>query len=99
MRIPSQVKVGKQRYKIKQVKYSPKPGTMGAVSYDRSVIYVARWSEGGRRYTRKEMYDTFWHELTHAILKDMGSQLEGSENFVTKFANRLTTAITTARFE
>jgi hypothetical protein len=37
--------------------------------------------------------------LTHAILKDMGSQLESSENFVTAFANRLTNAITTAKFQ
>lgn len=99
MRIPEEVKVGRHRYKIQQVKYANKANTMGSVDYDTRTIYVARWSHSGRRYTRKEMYDTFWHELTHAILKDMGSQLESSENFVTAFANRLTNAITTAKFQ
>ena len=44
------------------------------------------------------MADTFWHEITHAILKDMNSKLHANESFVTKFANRLTTVISTAKF-
>ena len=99
MHIPSSVKVGRTRYIIKQVKFAPKADTMGGINYDTRLIYVGRYSRSGRRYTRKEMYDTFWHELTHAILKDMGNRLEADERFVTAFANRLTDAITTARFE
>jgi Zn-dependent peptidase ImmA (M78 family) len=43
--------------------------------------------------------ETFWHELTHAILHDMGEhQLNNRESFVEEFANRLARAIQTARF-
>jgi hypothetical protein len=45
------------------------------------------------------MQDTFWHELVHAILNDMGEHtLNKDEKFVTGFANRLTKAIKSARF-
>jgi len=45
------------------------------------------------------MTDTFWHELVHAILNDMGrNTLNADEQFVTGFANRLTKAIQSARF-
>jgi len=44
------------------------------------------------------VYDTFWHELTHAILKDMGSKLEANEDFVCAFSSRLNKAILSARF-
>jgi hypothetical protein len=45
------------------------------------------------------MTDTFWHELVHAILNDMGEDLlNNNEKFVTGFANRLTKAIQSARF-
>lgn len=99
MKLPNTVKVGDRRYEVKVLRYSPRTGTMGCVSYDRGVIYVGRYSHDDRRYSRREMYDTFWHELTHAILKDMSSSLEADERFVTKFANRLTSAITSARFK
>jgi len=53
----------------------------------------------GRAYTQAMMSETFWHELTHAILNDMGEDtLNKNEKFVTGFANRLTKAIRSARF-
>ena len=48
--------------------------------------------------TKRKMSDTFWHEVTHAILEDMGHKLEADEKFVTAFANRLTKVITKAEF-
>jgi hypothetical protein len=41
--------------------------------------------------------DTFWHELTHAVLHDMGHPLRDDEKFVVKFANRLSCAIDSAQ--
>jgi len=44
------------------------------------------------------LYDTFWHELTHAILYEMGHPLRKDEDFVTKFSGLLNTAILSAEF-
>lgn len=99
MRIPSTLKVGKQDYEVRVVRNSPRAGTMGCISYDRGVIYVARYSSDDRRYSKRDMEDTFWHELTHAILKDMGHKLESDERFVTAFASLLTHAVNTAKFK
>jgi hypothetical protein len=52
----------------------------------------------GYKYTADERSNTFWHELTHAILYDMGNDLTHNEKFVTAFADRLDQAIKTARF-
>lgn len=41
---------------------------------------------------------TFWHELTHAVLFEMGDKLATNEAFVTEFARLLSGAIETARF-
>lgn len=73
---------------------------MGTIDYDKQTIKVGRKSNvTGRAYTRAMLSDTFWHELTHAILNDMGENaLNSDEKFVTGFANRLTKAIRSARF-
>jgi hypothetical protein len=43
--------------------------------------------------------ETFWHELTHAILHSMGEhELNNRERFVEEFSLRLARAIRTARF-
>jgi hypothetical protein len=52
----------------------------------------------GYKYDADERSNTFWHELTHAILYDMGNKLTHDEKFVTEFADRLDQAIKTARF-
>ena len=42
--------------------------------------------------------NTFWHELTHAILHEMGNKLGRNEAFVTEFADKLSGAIDSAKF-
>jgi hypothetical protein len=42
--------------------------------------------------------ETFWHELTHAILHAMGNPIKPEERFVREFAKLLSQAIDTARF-
>jgi len=44
------------------------------------------------------MSDTFWHEVTHAILHDMGSKLYNNEKFVNGFSDRLNKVVLTAKF-
>jgi len=74
---------------------------MGRVHYDDRLIQLGRTSNiTGRKFKPEEIADTFWHEMVHTILKDMGEhRLNSNETFVTKFANRLTEAINTAKFE
>ena len=100
MKLPTKIRVGRRLYKINQVKQLD-DGLMGEVDYDTKEIAVATHSSlSGRRFKREEVMDTFWHELVHAILADMGEhQLNNNERFVTRFANRLTKAIETAKFE
>jgi hypothetical protein len=46
-----------------------------------------------------ERAETFWHELTHCILHDMGHKLWRDEQFVTEFSKRLNQAVHTAKLE
>ena len=45
------------------------------------------------------MHDTFLHEVTHGIMWEMGHRLYRDEELVGQFANVLTRAIESARFE
>jgi hypothetical protein len=100
MIIPKKVKVGRTNYQIHKVTKMDKVGAMGEVDYDTKDITIASRSsrKPHRKFSKKEISDTFWHEITHAILQDMNSKLHASESFVTRFANRLTTVISTAKF-
>ena len=100
MIIPKKVKVGRTNYQIHKVTKMNKVGAMGEIDYDTKEITIASRSSRNshRKFSKKEISDTFWHEITHAILKDMNSKLHVNESFVTKFANRLTTVISTAKF-
>lgn len=99
MHIPKKIKVGRQWYAIDRIKHMPIKGTMGRINYGTHTITLASHSGVTNvRYKAESVYDTFWHELTHAILKDMNSPLEKNERFVNAFSNRLTRAILSARF-
>ena len=75
----------------------PTPGHMGEVNHSKRHITLATQSNlSGRSFKTEEMSDTFWHEVTHAILHDMGHRLWNNEKFVTRFANRLNEVVNTA---
>jgi predicted SprT family Zn-dependent metalloprotease len=99
--IPRRIRVGKKLYSIEVVEAMLEKKNMGKVCYPQQTIKLGLKSNvTGRRYRQEEVQDTFWHELTHAILHDMGRDtLNRDEKFVTGFANRLTQAINSARFE
>ena len=101
MIIPTRITVGNHRYTIRMLKYMPRKGIMGTVHYDLGTIQLATHSNtSNARYSPLRLQETFWHEVTHAILEDMGQhELNRNEAFVTQFANRLTVAIKTAKFE
>jgi hypothetical protein len=100
MPIPKTIRVGKRRYSIEVVETLLQRRMMGRIDHDKQLIQIGRKSNySGRAYTQAMMTDTFWHELVHAILNDMGEdELNRNEKFVAGFANRLTKAIQSARF-
>lgn len=87
MLIPKTFKVGKHTYTVHQ-NYRLRPGTYGQVYFGVKTVLLAP----------NHKPDTFWHEVTHAILYEMGDPLYADEDFVNKFSKRLTQAINTARF-
>ena len=99
MDLPKKVKVGDRWYSVEIVETMERRAQMGCVYYGTGEIEVATKSNvTNTPYSADEVNDTFWHELTHAILYDMGSSLYKNEKFVTRFASRLATAIKSARF-
>lgn len=97
MEYPKSLKIGAHRYEVKLA--DTIPGVHGYVNYTYKYIKLAqRSSRTGCSYKRDERDDTFWHELTHAILYEMGHKLYSNEKFVSQFASHLTKAINSARF-
>lgn len=87
--IPKTVKVGKNKY---WVHLRPaKKGLYGRIYYGTRAIEINQRDPARDR-------NTFWHELTHAILYEMNNGLCHDETFVTEFADKLSGAIDSARF-
>lgn len=98
MHIPKSFKLSNKPYNVRIVPTMPGHGHMGMVDYNvRSVTIATNSNVSGRSFKSEEVDDTFWHEVTHAILRDMGHKLWSNERFVTRFANRLTEVINTAK--
>jgi predicted SprT family Zn-dependent metalloprotease len=70
---------------------------MGRTYFDENRIEIAKFDNQGNTFEQEEIDDTFWHELTHCILYDMGNSLCDNERFVTAFANRLSQAVNSAK--
>jgi len=98
--IPRKMRVGSRTYSVEVVEAMIEKNLMGRTYYpDRNIKIGLKSNSTGRVYRPSEVHDTFWHEVVHAILHDMGEDsLNRNERFVTRFANRLTKAIETARF-
>jgi hypothetical protein len=93
--LPTKITVGKTTYSIRRGAPS---GCLGNVDYDKQVISIALRDGLGNTLDPEEVRDTFWHEITHAVLHDMNHPLRDDEKFVIKFANRLSCAIDSAEF-
>jgi hypothetical protein len=97
MQIPKKIKVGTKTYAIIQVKKARTKNTLAAIDYTHGIIWMATHDEQGNKLSNEEMSDTFWHELTHAVLHDMNHVMCYDEKFVTAFANRLSSAVDSAQ--
>jgi hypothetical protein len=95
--IPASFKLDRRPYSVSLVRHTKPTGTMGKVYYELRLIEIATHSgRSQRKFTREELTDTFWHEVTHAILRDMDHPLWRSEKFVSAFARRMTEIVLTA---
>ena len=101
MKIPKEVVIGNTPHQIR-TKKSVVIGYKvchGCFDEETHTITIAKSNPLREyKYDADEQANTFWHELTHAILYDMGCKLTHNEKFVTEFSNRLDQAIKTAKF-
>lgn len=99
MPIPKNIKVGRHWYVVHEPVQMHKTATKGETDYYLAAISVAKQCNvTKRKYKSKERAEVFWHELTHAILFDMGDRRAYDEKFVTAFSKRLNDAIHSAEF-
>ncbi len=96
MQIPTEVTVGRTKYTIR-VLGRPKLPEFGYINYPSKQITLYKRSYFNNLLPARTRYYTFWHELTHAILYDMGRADLNNEKFVTAFSKRLHQAITSAK--
>ena len=96
--IPKHISVGRNKYAVSVVERISAT-TVGHIDYGRKHISIStRNPRTKKAVPLKQQTHTFWHEMTHAILKDMGHSLESNEKFVDEFARRLNNAIYSAKF-
>lgn len=91
-KLPRKLKVGNKWYSVEVAHALRHKAHVGEINYsERRIRLLAK--------NFPLMQGTFWHELTHAILEDMGEhKLNNNEHFVEEFSNRLYKAIRTAKF-
>lgn len=97
--LPKKIKVGDNWYSVDIAETMKERLYMGEVHYAKRTITLARKSYRGIPLKLSALHETFWHELTHAILESMGrTDLDNDESFVEEFSARLAKAIQSARF-
>ena len=97
--LPKKVKVGTNWYSVDIADTMRDRMYMGEVHYAKRTITLARKSYHGVPLKLSALQETFWHELTHAILESMDrTELNNDEHFVEEFSSRLAKAIQSARF-
>jgi hypothetical protein len=99
MELPTKIKVGDKWYSVDIAETMQKKRWMGSTNYGDQRIRIGKRSNvTGKAFNPTQIKGTFWHELTHAILYDMGSPLYTNEQFVHEFSKRLNKSIISARF-
>lgn len=97
MLIPKKLTIGRKRYSVYNSPSLHKD-VYGRCFPAAGVISVASTHKKLPR-TAKDQAETFWHEVTHCILHNMGNKLWRDEHFVTEFSKRLNQAVHTAKLE
>ena len=97
MIIPYTFKLGHHQYRVLQIPEVP-DCARGDVRYPPASTIRLSTHRFNERIPLRRKTQTFWHEVVHAILFDMGQHtLNHDERFVDGFAKRLTQVVYTAR--
>lgn len=84
------LKIGKTTYSVSWPDTLEPPLTRGRIDYTAKTIQVAqRAGQPRRRREVRGVQHTFWHEVVHGILYDMGSRKYRDEAFVDELAKRI----------
>ena len=97
MKIPKRIQVGNTEYATIMVNKAKRQDTLGTIDYTHGIIWLAKRDAYGNKLDKAELADSFWHEMTHAVLHDMKHELCSDEKFVSAFANRLSLAVDSAK--
>lgn len=98
-RIPNKFTVGGQDINVKQVELCEN-SDLGNIILGQGEIQIADFVARGVEQSYTSKLNTFYHELTHAILKTMGEyELNNNERFVCTFSSLLTEAVRSFKYE
>jgi hypothetical protein len=100
MQIPKSFVVGNTPYTVKMVpEIGRNRNVWGTTWLDSGLVNVAHSPKKKQRalHGHGGQHETFWHEVTHAILYDMGNPLYKDETFVNAFSMKLNQIIETAK--
>lgn len=93
--IPKSITVGAGTYTVHH-QHSGRKRMLGWIDYTPRDIYVYKYCNDKPVPDAKQRV-TFWHEVTHAVLYEMGHPLWRNEKFVTEFSTLLSKAIDSAK--
>lgn len=97
--IPKSFTVGGQDIVVKQVEMCD-DGDCGNIMLSEGIIHIGEKMTRSIKQSETSKLNTFYHELTHAILKTMGEyELNSNERFVCTFSSFLTEAIRSFEYE
>jgi hypothetical protein len=84
------LKIGKTQYDVSWPDTLEPPIVRGRIDYRAATIQIAKRAGSPRRArSPKGLNHTFWHEVVHGILYDMGSRKYRDEQFVDELAKRI----------
>jgi len=83
-------KTSRMAFEVKTVKQFKGKTYIGQVDYKKKLITVALYGGiTGKKLTRCEVLQSYYHEVVHFILHDMKHPLNDDEKFVDDFAKRM----------
>ena len=98
-KIPSKFTVGGQDVIVKHTDLC-EDGSLGNIILGQGEIQIAKYVSKGIEQSETSKLNTFYHELTHAILRTMGEyELNSNERFVCTFSDFLTEAIKSFEYD
>ena len=98
-KIPKSLTVGGQDIEVKHVELCEE-SDLGNIILGQGEIQIANNVSRNIPQSETSKLNTFYHELTHAILRTMGEyELNSNEKFVCTFSSFLTEAIRSFKYE